>query len=885
MVRCLAIAVIIQLLSYACAEKERQTTASIDAGGHWLDLEKRFELKVNMKYRSGFQLSQTITDASLELQSCRSGYQQVFQLKADPISLYKYDIDCAIVVQSFDMNGQTYNLQGMFNPATGSQNFFTNGSGDLAIVTVREQLSNPTVDTDTISFEISQSIEGLEEIYDVNENIVIIETTTSGVNENDGQIKFLLRKVTEADSSALDVDILLSGSAELGSDYQTPPTTVTIPEGEVGVEFFVTLVDDNYAENTETLTVAILDGPEYYHYGAATTLIFDTDTDIDPTSQILWLTPESIVTSASDITSWTDQSGQNNHASQSNSGRQPSFATASVQGQDAALFDGIDDVLLISDTADINLASSASEKTLFAVFQTSGDISRRQIIYEQGGSTRGLSLYLDQGQLYFNGWNNANDDSGATTPWVSKYVAVNVDPNTVYVAALFFNHNNESISAYLNGSQIGSISGVGKLFAHSDDIGLGGPAGSTLFHDMGTNVSNTNFAGHIAEFVAYNSGQNESDLLGVLSFFNDKYGFNQPSVTLSANYEAVREGENIHPQITVFRTEVSDSDLSVTYSVSGSATETVDFELTQGILVIPAFESTASETIVIIDDNLGENTETIAVSVNDDPSYAIYQGDVTISIIDDEQFSPNGEVALQLDTSQGLSLVSGNLVSAWIDQSSENQQVYQSSNGARPTLQAGIVNGYDGVSFDGTDDLFVIDNDAALNTNGPYSGKTYAFAIRTGSDVTSHQVIYEQGGSARGVNFYILNGELYMNAYNFNNDDGGATTPWGSSFAKIPVSANQNYVVLGRFGQSQDFLELKVNDQEFQTTGIGFLFNHGGAIGLGGINNQTVFHDGSSASNGLYFQGALAETIFYNEAVSNVEWSSLYSYLAEKYLN
>ncbi|HKK39275.1 MAG TPA: hypothetical protein VJ949_07650, partial [Cryomorphaceae bacterium] len=57
---------------------------------------------------------------------------------------------------------------------------------------------------------------------------------------------------------------------------------------------------------------------------------------------------------------------------------------------------------------------------------------------------------------------------------------------------------------------------------------------------------------------------------------------------------------------------------------------------------------------------------------------------------------------------------------------------------------------------------------ADLNSNGD-AGTTYEqtmfFAFRTANDVTSKQVIWEEGGSDRGIAIYLFNGEIYIGAY------------------------------------------------------------------------------------------------------------------------
>lgn len=75
---------------------------------------------------------------------------------------------------------------------------------------------------------------------------------------------------------------------------------------------------------------------------------------------------------------------------------------------------------------------------------------------------------------------------------------------------------------------------------------------------------------------------------------------------------------------------------------------------------------------------------------------------------------------------------------------------------------------YTGLHFSG--DGVTIPDSALINSdvNG-YVTKTIEYDIRTDSDITSTQVIYEQGGSTHGYNLLIMNGFLYFSQWRDNN--------------------------------------------------------------------------------------------------------------------
>ena len=85
------------------------------------------------------------------------------------------------------------------------------------------------------------------------------------------------------------------------------------------------------------------------------------------------------------------------------------FSTGKV-GQ-AFRLDGVNDFVGIRSSDDINSGGPYTQRTIDLWFRTSGDVSKRQVLWEEGGYLRGLSIYIDQSHVYVNGWNIPNDDT------------------------------------------------------------------------------------------------------------------------------------------------------------------------------------------------------------------------------------------------------------------------------------------------------------------------------------------------------------------------------------------------------------------------------------------------------------------------------------------
>jgi hypothetical protein len=244
-----------------------------------------------------------------------------------------------------------------------------------------------------------------------------------------------------------------------------------------------------------------------------------------------------------DVLSWDNQ-GQNplNAQTQNNS---PSLVKDVINGQDFVQFDSANNESLeISNNVDINEGAEPwEERTYSLVFQTGADINTRQMLYEEGGNTRGVNIYLFNGDIYFGAYNNASD--GAGSPWTFKSVLTSVSPNTTYVLTNVFSGNSSttgSLETFLNGDSVGVTTGVGLLYDHPANISIGQSGDGTVVEGNNNNSSDQYYNGLIGEFLFYNLAldQNQLDLLN--NFLMAKYGVTPDANDIYA-YDTPAEGD------------------------------------------------------------------------------------------------------------------------------------------------------------------------------------------------------------------------------------------------------------------------------------------------------------------------------------------------------
>ena len=197
--------------------------------------------------------------------------------------------------------------------------------------------------------------------------------------------------------------------------------------------------------------------------------------------------------------------------------------------------------------------------------------------------------------------------------------------------------------------------------------------------------------------------------------------------------------------------------------------------------------------------------------------------------------------------------------------------------------QEGVLGGEPTFGFDG-DDMLAISNSNTFNLGGPFYGKTMTMVFRSGSDISSTQMIFEEGGAIRGVNLYISGGKLHYNIYNIVVD--GGNPAWGPVSVSVDIEADTDYVATLYYDETAGVLRGYLNGTLVgEAFGCGILYAHSDAIGMGAVNNDAVLGDGTViTTGGHYFTGLIANFIYYNEAVSGTQLDAIHEDQMNRYL-
>jgi Ca2+-binding RTX toxin-like protein len=236
-----------------------------------------------------------------------------------------------------------------------------------------------------------------------------------------------------------------------------------------------------------------------------------------------------------------------------------------------------------------------------------------------------------------------------------------------------------------------------------------------------------------------------------------------------------------------------------------------------------------------------------------------------------------GNLVARLDASNLASITtSAGAVTAIYDQSSRNNDAV--NDGGTVISGSATINGLNALQFNGSAHLAIADTgDINLSGTSQYSALV---SFETGADISSRQVIYEQGGGTNGFNIYIENGNLYVGAWR----GGGGTF---ELFAHTTIDANTVYTAGFVFDSvaTQTFTGYLDGVSFDSITNATAQLAHGGDIGIGGINNASYFDGtgGDGSGSGYQFTGTIGELLLYNDALTASELANTNNFLLNKW--
>ena len=180
--------------------------------------------------------------------------------------------------------------------------------------------------------------------------------------------------------------------------------------------------------------------------------------------------------------------------------------------------------------------------------------------------------------------------------------------------------------------------------------------------------------------VDYDLGNKDAATIRIMD--NDLPGDDVPTVKIRALEDASEQGES-RGRFRISRVGDTASELTVQYSVAGTATSGVDYVSLPGTFTIPAGADNAVLRVNPIDDTQGEATEDIVVSLIDTTSYDLSNKDTATILLLDNDGGASDFVATSEETDRG-SVTAGDFSAT--NASDDVYEVLQESGGAGARL-------------------------------------------------------------------------------------------------------------------------------------------------------------------------------------------------------
>ena len=448
-------------------------------------------------------------------------------------------VNVGLTITSADASNDTkvdYSVTG--GTATGSGTDYTLADGTVTIPAGTSTTGSFTIsinndaldeDNETIIIELSNPVNcnlgsTTTHTYTINDDdatptIQFHSTSSSGVESV--ATKNLQIDLSAASSKDVSVSVSTSGTATENTDYTKSTSTITITAGNTSTNLTLSITDDSEEENDETAIMTI-SGPTNATLGTNTShtyTIEDNDVYEGPGGVGIgvrfWVKADVGVTSSGgDISTWADQTGLGNDATQATSAERPSISNVERNYQPGIYFDGSDENLGINDL----IASDNTELSIIAVGsnETGGDTWHTMVIGQGTGTWKG-------GGYGLSAQNSSNTDFGF---WVNDYTANVVKstwsdkPEEILIGV----YNDGDMYYYMNAKNIGSDSYSGQI-GDNGTTNIGGSDGTDYNHK-----------GYICEVAIYKRDLSSTDLRIINSYLAVKYGITLDRTSVSSNY-------------------------------------------------------------------------------------------------------------------------------------------------------------------------------------------------------------------------------------------------------------------------------------------------------------------------------------------------------------
>jgi probable HAF family extracellular repeat protein len=562
--------------------------------------------------------------------------------------------------------------------------------------------------------------------------------------------------------------------------------------------------------------------------GSSTTVVFIavSTESIPGTAPRLWLKADAGITKdgSNRVSSWADQSGANNTATQATGSNQPLWVNNSVNGKPVLRFDGADDEIV---------AASSAGSDNFTVIAVAKTANSHEIDGESNSGTGGT-----WGQQYLFGAtypNGAGVSMGTNGISVYEHAGSYMPALAVYQGALGTAYNIVTVKytarrpqIYLNSALVrtGFESALGTVNAPTE-IGRG-PYGA--------------FGGDIAEVLIYDRALNDSDRALVENDLNRRYNVVSTPPDAPSNLTA---------------SAATSTQVTLSWDLPGPFLAKLERKTGTNGIYAQVGVTTATGVAIYNDSGLSPNTSYYyrvrAFNLFGDSPYS---NEFAITTPQAGPSVPSNGIKVWLRGDFGVNKDAADLIAVWADASGNGNDAVQTTAANKPVAVQGALNGRPLVRFDGTDDILALPNFGSTFTEG----EVFVVLRSTGTHVDV-STLWTMGDD------YIWGPNLYPNS------DGGVYETFGTRNRKTtgqsPQALNQ-YHIYNVSSKTNEFVT-RFNGVEFYRTASNTVFFPTAPILGGGISDHHRFG------------GDIAEMLIYDHVLTQTERDAVTAYCQVKY--
>lgn len=551
-----------------------------------------------------------------------------------------------------------------------------------------------------------------------------------------------------------------------------------------------------------------------------------------------------------EVTSWSDQSGNGNSATQTSSSNRPIIVNNSMNGEPVIRFNGSSDFLELPSANDLKIRNSDYE--VFIVYRSQNTHSNIEFILASNELAH-YELHTNSsfpaGLRYIPNFTGNNYiDLGSTGQYTNQQpYLINLEATST--SGRLAVNNEDSISSSAN--------------AHSTSTAnlLLGKRGDSSFH----------LNGDIAEVIIYNRVLSVADRQSVENYLSNKYNIDVPPVTPTVQVSNLSTS-NLTSTSVQLNLNTGNGENRLIIAKSGSA---VDFEPVDGTSYTANAEfGTSSElgtgnyvvyagadsSVTVTGLTAGNTYHFYAVEYNGGTGSEAYLRTNPVRINVTPSIIPSTNLKMHLRADAGVS-VSGVDVTGWTDQSGNGNSATQTSATNRPVLVSNSMNGEPVIRFNGTNsflqlptatNLGIVNNDYQMfiiaRSNTPSTTSVY---FLVSAESASEQYELHTNGS-QGVRF-IPKAGVYI-------DEGTAGDYTDGEAHLYQMEATSTY---GLIRMDADGITQSTGDRRSSESG-----------------NLRL---GTRTAGSSWFNGDIAEVIIYNTVLSESDQNVVEDYLKNKY--